>query len=319
MLIESDFPFLVIDFEGKQLTKQDAQLLSHPAVGGVVLFGRNDQCKEGLQKLCQSIKAIDNEIIIMVDQEGGRVQRLKEGCGALPELSALSKDYAISPKIAQEKVRQAGRACAAYIKSCGIDLNFAPVLDLHHESSQIIGKLGRAFHTDPDVVTDLAEIWISEHHLQGVLVTGKHFPNHGCVVGDTHLDVVVDDRPEAGIKSHDMIPYIKLQEKLDMVMTAHVIYTQCDDKPATLSPYWHNVLRNEIGYSGLVATDCLSMEGLQGNYSDNLNAALSAGCDYVLMCNCRDSVNQLMENDFKIKGYQALSRLKTRVESPNEP
>ncbi len=313
ILIEQDYPFLVIDFAGRILTAEDKALLAHPIVAGVVLFARNDQAPEGLQQLCQSIKAINPEIIIMVDQEGGKVQRLHEGCGALPTMYALGKGYESDPEACKDKVRRAAKECASYLHACGIDLNYAPVLDLHQERSEIIGQLGRAFHHDPNIISLLASIWIEEHHRQGVWVTGKHFPGHGCVVGDSHLTEVVDHRTAEEIKGQDMQPYQALKDHLDVIMTAHVIYPKCDKLTATLSPYWHRILREEVGYQGLVATDCLSMNGITGGYLENLESALSVGCDFVLMCNCREDVKSLLENEFKIKHHQALSRLKTKV------
>ena len=315
MQIDHAYPFLVIDIIGKKLTEEDRSRLSHPAIAGVVLFARNDQSLEGLQRLCQSIKAINQEIIIMIDQEGGRVQRLTHDCDLLPSMLRLSEGYSNHPEKTKTLIQKVSKQCAAYLKSCGIDLNFSPVLDCHREHSTIIGSLERAFHKDPFIVAELAEVWIDAHHQEGILVCGKHFPGHGCAVGDTHIEGVEDAREYESIVSQDMVPYKQLKHKMDCVMTAHVVYPHCDPLPATLSPFWHDRLKQEVGYTGLVATDCLSMEGLSGSVIDNVKAALDVGCDFVLLCNCPNEVDSLLDESITIKQNASLSRINARVES----
>jgi beta-N-acetylhexosaminidase len=312
-MIVARCPFLVIDIDGVSLTSEEYSILEHEAIAGVVLFDRNDQDKSSLKALIEVIKTINPNIMIMVDQEGGTVQRLKRSFTKIPSLYSLCESYKSDPETTKRSLCHWARVSAEEQKDCGIDVNIAPVLDIHSDKSSIIGQRERAFHEDPRVIISLARLWIECYHDVGIKIVGKHFPGHGCVAGDTHTDVVVDNRSLGSIKQLDLLPYYELHDRLDIIMTAHVVYPQCDpDHTATTSKFWHNLLRDDIGFQGLVATDCLSMRGIAGGYESNLRNALSAGCDLVFMCHCRDELMKLLPR-IQIKSQESLSGVATMV------
>jgi len=319
-MIRCNNPFLLIDIEGTRLSDEDRVLLSHPAVAGVVLFDRNDQDKAGLSALIGTIKQINSELIIAVDQEGGAVQRFRKHFDAIPAMHDLGQSYEDDPHAVEAEVKRVATRAAIELQTVGINLNFSPVLDIHSQRSRIIGAKKRSFHHDAKVITRLAQIWINAFHAHDILVVGKHFPGHGLVAGDTHTDRVFDDRSFESIWQRDLYPYRVLNNELDAIMTSHVVYTHatCDaNNPATTSKFWlHDILRGRIGFKKFIFTDCLSMESVaqKATYTENLNNALSVGCDFVLMCNCREQVRGLLlSGHFDIKAVSCLSRLSSRV------
>ena len=288
---------IIISLEGKKLTEQEQQILTHPNIGGLILFTRNFENKQQITSLVTSIKTINPNILIMIDHEGGRVWRFKNEEFSKPEaMQLLGNLYDIEPQTALDKAFNYGKQIASDLLACGIDLNLAPVLDLdHNEISSVIGD--RAFHSNPEVVAILAEQFIKGQQNAGMQAVGKHFPGHGAIAADTHTEVATDKRDEQSIKELDLQPFKLLidLDALPAVMPAHVIYEQVDQKPAGFSKKWlQDILRNTLRFKGTIISDCLSMQAAQkfipdsGSLtSDQLNLqlatlALTAGCDLVI-------------------------------------
>ena len=303
---------VVLDIAGTSLTKADKQRLRHPLTGGLILFGRNFESREQLTRLCRKIRKARPDILIAVDHEGGRVQRFRtDGFTHLPPMRALGRLWERSAEEAAAKdpstpfspamqasmhmhatnvATACGHVLGAELRACGINLSFTPVLDLDHGDSSVIGD--RAFARDPRVVSLLAKSLMHGLLQSGMANCGKHFPGHGFVRGDSHLDIPVDDRPLATILADDATPYAWLSSSLTSVMPAHVIYSQVDSRPAGFSSRWlQDILRAQLGFQGLVFSDDLSMaaarviDGQPVSYTTAALAALNAGCDMVLLCN----------------------------------
>lgn len=281
---------LMIDIAGKSLSALDRERLIHPLVGGLILFSRNYDSPEQLQALCTDIHAL-RRLPIAVDHEGGRVQRFREGFSLVPAMRKLGEWWDKSPRATVESASALGYLLAAELRTCGVDLSFAPVLDLDWGRSGVIGD--RAFHRDPQAVIDLAGGLIAGMRDAGMACCGKHFPGHGWVEADSHVAIPVDERSLAQIEE-DMRPYREL--KLDAVMPAHVIYPQVDSRPAGFSPVWLGKLRQEFGFDGVIFSDDLSMEGasVAGDIVARAQAAWDAGCDMLLVCNAPDAVGELL-------------------------
>lgn len=277
---------LMLDLEGTALLDYEAQRLQHPAVGGVILFARNIVQPEQVRELIASIRAVRPDLILAVDQEGGRVQRVKQGVTKLPPLAQLGERFDADPKAAIASAREWGWLMASEMLALGFDISFAPVLDLNVGRSSVIGT--RAFHGDPSIVVVLAEAYIDGMHDAGMAATGKHFPGHGWVEADSHHAIPVDERSWSDIAACDLQTFSQLAGKLDAVMPAHVIYPQVDPNPAGFSRHWlQTVLRTELQFDGVIFSDDLTMEGasVAGDYGQRARAALNAGCDMVLVCN----------------------------------
>ena len=283
---------LMVDVEGLTLTEADKRRLTHPLVGGVILFSRNYRDPVQLSALTQEIAQLRNPPLpITVDHEGGRVQRFREGFTRLPAMRALGDLFA-KDKIAAENTAEAvGLVLAAELRAHGVDFSFTPVLDLDWGRSSVIGD--RSFSRDPQIVSRLAAALIRGLSKGGMGSCGKHFPGHGWVEADSHVAIPVDERSMAEIET-DMQPYHELS--LDAVMPAHVIYPVLDERPAGFSPRWLGKLRLECQFDGIIFSDDLSMEGasVAGNIIDRANAAWDAGCDVLLVCNKPDFVDQLI-------------------------
>ncbi len=287
---------LMLDLEGPRLTDEERQILRHPLVGGVILFKRNFESLAVLQELTFEIHSLRQPpLLIAIDHEGGRVQRFRHGFTVLPPMHALGTLWDGDPARALETAEAAGYVLAAELRACGIDLSFTPVLDLDHGTSEIIGN--RAFHGDPVAVTALAGALIAGLRRAGMANVGKHFPGHGFVAADSHVAIPVDTRPVQALYA-DLAPYrAHRRMELAAVMPAHVIYECLDPLPAGFSPYWlRYVLRGELGFDGVIFSDDLSMEGasVAGGYVERADAALTAGCDMVLVCNNPDAARQLL-------------------------
>ena len=284
---------LMIDIAGLELTERDRKCLIHPLVGGLILFARNYRSKEQLSRLTAEVHALRSPPLpIAIDQEGGRVQRCREGFTSIPPMRSLGVLWERSPPEALGAAHDIGFVLAAELRACGVDLSCTPVLDLDWGHSGVIGD--RAFHHDPEVVVQLAGALIDGLHHAGVAACGKHFPGHGWAEADSHVAIPVDDRSLAEI-SVDMQPYRRL--KLDVVMPAHVIYPQVDSRPAGFSPVWNSILRKEIGFDGVIFSDDLSMQGasIVGDVVERVTAAWNAGCDMLLVCNAPGSVDDVLE------------------------
>ena len=286
---------IVLDVAGTRLQDDDRRRLQHPLVGGLILFGRNWESRAQLTDMCCEIKAIRPDVLIAVDHEGGRVQRFRtDGFTHLPPMAAFGECWMSDGKhpqghgamVAMQAAAAAGLVLASELRACGIDLSFAPVLDLDHGSSGVIGS--RAFHRDPKVVTVLAQSVIMGMRQADMQACGKHFPGHGFVKADSHLAVAVDKRSLRALRADDLQPFQWLSGQLGALMPAHVIYPKVDDQPAGFSRKWlQDILRDELGFTGAVFSDDLSMEGARAGGSAVQGAvkALQAGCDLVLFCN----------------------------------
>lgn len=276
---------LMLDCAGTTLLAEERERLGHPLVGGVILFSRNYDNQTQLRLLIADIRqAAGKPVLIAVDHEGGRVQRFREGFTTIPAMGKI-RHLAQSDQARSALAHACGSILAYELKSMDIDLSFGPVLDIDG-ASKVIGD--RGFSDKISEVITLAGAMIDGMHEQGMPVTGKHFPGHGSVEPDSHIALPVDERPEQDIITQDMAVFQALSSRLDAVMPAHVIYSQADSQPAGFSPYWlQTVLRQRMGFDGVIFSDDLSMHGasVAGTYPERAQAALSAGCDMVLACN----------------------------------
>lgn len=285
---------LMIDIAGLELSDFDRERLTHPLVGGLILFARNYQTPDQLARLTAEVHALRSPALpIAIDHEGGRVQRCREGFTALPPMRRLGELWEHAAQEALSAAHDIGYVLATDLRKSGVDLSFTPVLDLDWGRSGVIGN--RSFHGDPAVVAQLAGALIDGLHRAGMAACGKHFPGHGWAAADSHVAVPVDERPLAELAA-DMEPYRHL--KLDAVMPAHVIYPQVDSRPAGFSAVWIDKLRQELGFSGVIFSDDLSMQGasIAGDIAGRAIAAWSAGCDMLLVCNAPDAVGDLLEH-----------------------
>jgi beta-N-acetylhexosaminidase len=278
---------VVLDVAGLSLSADDMRRIAHPLTGGVILFARNYETRAQLAALTEQIRTVRDDILIAVDHEGGRVQRFRgEGFTTLPPMRKLGQLWDDDVLLASQVATSIGYVMACELRSAGIDLSFTPVLDIDYGVSKAIGD--RALHRDPRVVTLLAKSLNHGLALAGMANCGKHFPGHGFVEADSHHAMPVDPRPLAEILGSDAQPYSWLGLSLSAVMPAHVIYPQVDDKPAGFSQIWlQHILREQLGFNGLIFSDDLSMEGARaaGGVVPSAQAALEAGCDMVLVCN----------------------------------
>ncbi len=305
---------LIIDVAGASLTDVERERLAHPLVGGIVLFTRNWQDRAQLCELCRSVKKLRPDLLICVDHEGGRVQRFRtDGFTHLPPMRAFGqmwlRDGRHSAGFGAMQAANAATACGyvlgAELRACGVDLSFTPVLDLDFGASTVIGE--RAFARDPRVVSVLAKSLMHGLLQSGMANCGKHFPGHGRVAADSHTDIPVDRRSLKAILADDAAPYRWLGTSLSSVMPAHVIYPKVDARAAGFSSKWLNdILRGELGFTGAIFSDDLSMAGARRidgkpvSYTGAALAALQAGCDMVLLCN--QSVDEGLVVDALIDG-----------------
>ena len=274
---------LMLDIAGTWLTAEDRQILRQPEVAGLILFGRNIEHPRQVRELSAAIRAVRPDLLLAVDQEGGRVQRLRQGFVRLPAMRAIA-DNANADVLAGH----CGWLMATEVLAVGLDLSFAPVLDLDHQRSAVVGS--RAFETDAQRATQLAAAFIRGMSAAGMAATGKHFPGHGWAEADSHVAIPVDERSLEQIRASDLQPFAQLSRQLAAVMPAHVIYPQVDDQPAGFSRRWlQEILRGELQFAGVIFSDDLSMAGAHvvGDAACRIEAALSAGCDMGLVCNDR--------------------------------
>jgi beta-N-acetylhexosaminidase len=289
---------LMIDLLGTTVTAEERELMRHPLVGGVILFTRNYVDPDQLTELVAAIHAQRRPpLIVAVDHEGGRVQRFRNGFSVLPPARRIGKEFDLDPRAGLELARRMGWLMAAELRSHGVDISFAPDVDLDYGVSEIIGD--RAFHSRPDVVGQLAVAYMHGMRDAGMAATAKHFPAHGAVVADSHLTLPVDRR-ELPDLTDDLGPYSRLiANGLPAVMVAHVLFPAVDSVPASLSSRWvRGVLRAELRFHGVVFTDDLSMGGAAAAYGDIVTRArhaLAAGCDMVPVCNDRAGVVKLLD------------------------
>jgi beta-N-acetylhexosaminidase len=290
---------VVLDIAGTTLDDDDRRRLLHPLTGGLILFERNWHSRQQLTELSAQIKALRPDLLICVDHEGGRVQRFRrDGFTHLPPMRAFGEMWLRDASGAAgsgalqacDAATAAGYVLAAELRACGVDLSFTPVLDLDHGSSGVIGD--RAFARDARVVSLLAKSLMHGLLLAGMASCGKHFPGHGYVRADSHLDTPVDRRSLQAILADDALPYAALSCALSSVMPAHVVYPKVDARAAGFSTRWlKDILRGQLGFTGAVFSDDLSMVGARRvddrevSYAEAAMLALAAGCDMVLLCN----------------------------------
>ena len=288
---------LMVDVAGTELTAEDRRVLSHPLVGAVILFTRNYTTPDQLAALVSEIRALRAPpLLVTVDHEGGRVQRFRSGFTELPPQRAIGYAYDLDPEAGRQLAWQCGWLLAAELRAIGVDLSFAPCVDLDYGVSEVIGD--RAYHRDPEVVARLAIAAIQGMRAAGMVATAKHFPGHGAVVADSHRALPVDRRELAEL-GDDLLPYRRLVANgLAGVMVAHVLFPQIDEYPASFSRRWiQDELRWDLGFSGAVFSDDLSMEGAAviGSTPERAKRALAAGCDVLAICNDRPAVLATLE------------------------
>ncbi|MEA3292703.1 MAG: beta-N-acetylhexosaminidase [Pseudomonadota bacterium] len=287
---------VMVDVEGLELIAEERKRLLHPACGGVILFARNFASREQVAALAAEIHALrDPPLLVAVDQEGGRIQRFREGFTRLPPAAMLGRVYDADPQRGLALSEDAGFIMAAELRRANIDLSFAPVLDLAGVESDVIGD--RAFHHRPEAVAALAGAFIRGMARAGMRATGKHFPGHGGVAADSHLETPVDSRDLEQILALDLAPFRALHQRLGGIMTAHIRFPRIDAELPTFSPFWlQEILRQKTGFQGLVFSDDLTMGGaaVAGDPPARANKALRAGCDMVLVCNDPDAAGQVL-------------------------
>ena len=289
---------IMLDLKGPALSTEERELLQHPLVGGVILFARNYENPAQLTELTGAIHAVRKPpLLIAVDHEGGRVQRFRAGFFPLPPCRAFGEVYAGAPERAMTLAQQGGWLMAAELRAAGVDLSFAPVLDLDRGVSQVIGD--RAFHRDPEITAVLARRYLEGMKAAGMAAVGKHFPGHGSVATDSHHAVPVDEREFQDILQSDLVPFERMiHAGLPALMPAHVIYSRVDALPAGFSRRWlQDILRGQLEFHGAFFSDDITMAGAEvmGDFPVRAAAALSAGCDMVLVCNNQPAAIQVLE------------------------
>jgi len=290
---------LMLDVAAESLNGEDREILNHPLVGGVILFARNYESPKQVTELISEIhKLRKTPLLVAVDQEGGRVQRFKDGFTRLPAVADLGIIYNKDRKLACELAEQTGWVNAAELREVGADLSFAPVLDLDFSISSVIGD--RAFHRSPEAVADLAHSYMRGMDQAGMAAVGKHFPGHGAIAADSHETISIDERSYNDIRNEDMLAFERMIHfGMPAIMIAHIIYSQCHDQPAGFSGYWlKDVLRGELDFKGAIISDDLSMKGAAGlgDIVDRAEATMQAGCDMFLVCNDRDAAVKVIDN-----------------------
>jgi len=306
---------LMLDLAGTQLTVAERQLLSNSQIGGVILFARNIETKQQLISLIAEIRNCANNILIAVDQEGGRVQRFKQGFTQLPPMQTLGDLVEADRDSGLRLAKDVGWLMASEVIACGLDISFAPVLDVDRDHSSIIGN--RAFSDRAEQVILAAKAFIQGMNEAGMAATGKHFPGHGGVIADSHLEAPVDYRDMAQLESRDLKPFIALSEDLGGIMPAHITFPAVDANAVGFSPRWlQQILRDKIGFQGVIFSDDLSMKGadIAGGYIEKAEMALNAGCDMILVCNCPQGAREVLAHlqQLEMKGCEKIATIRAK-------
>ena len=304
--MSTEYGRLMLDIEGISLSDEDKLLIENKHVGGLIFFSRNFNCFEQIKDLIEQIKNIKENIIIAVDHEGGRVQRFNKDFTKIPSMQKVS-EYAKNNKD-NLFLKEVGWLISSELIAAGIDINFAPVLDLDKNTSSIIGD--RAFADNVEDVVLLASSFIDGMHEAGMKSTGKHFPGHGGINEDSHKEMAIDNRNLEELFKLDIKPYKKLLRKLDGVMCAHVLYPQIDNNIPSFSTRWiKDLLKNEIQYDGLIFSDDLSMLGAgDESHASKAIKSINAGCDMILACNNRKETINII-NAFEENGVSLSSKI----------
>ncbi len=287
---------LMIDIEGPFLNQEDIELIGSPHVGGLILFERNFLDRNQITDLCFEIKSKKPEIIIAVDQEGGRVQRFKKGFSQIPPMQRLGDLVSYDKHAGLDLCKNAGWLIASELIASGIDLSFSPVLDLDQDLSSIIGD--RAFSDQIDIVIECARAFIFGMNEAGMACVGKHFPGHGSISEDSHLEKPIDRRALNEIENKDLIPFKELINNLDGIMTAHILFPDVDERITTFSKIWiKQILREQMKFEGMIFSDDLSMEGTNEfkSFYDKTKNAIISGCEMVLICNNREGAKDALK------------------------
>ena len=306
---------LVVGIAGKELDPVEREWLQHPGCAGVILFTRNFASRAQVIELTQAIRdAAPGPQLICVDQEGGPVQRFREGFFRLPPLARFGALHARDPEVALELARQHAWLMASEIRALGVDLSFAPVVDLGR-GNRAIGE--RAFHESPEVVAEFTRAYVRGMHEAGMAATLKHFPGHGSVLEDTHFDAAVDPRPLDALRAEDLQPFVAgIEAGAEAVMMAHVSYPAVAPEPAGYSPRWmREILRQEMKFGGVIFSDDIGMAAATsaGGVAARIDAHLDAGCDVVLVCAPALVADSLLAIDRRpILNRQALTELMGR-------
>ncbi|MGP9515031.1 beta-N-acetylhexosaminidase [Psychrobacter sp. AOP42-A1-21] len=301
---------LMIDIDSTSLTNEDVSLIKQAQVGGVILFARNVADAAQVRTLCDDIRYHNPDILIGVDQEGGRVARLRNGFTPLPAMGRLGELFNQDPNRALNCAYDCGYLMATEVLAVGVDVSFAPVLD-RDGISQVIGD--RSFHQEPQAIIALATQFMRGMKAAGMATTGKHFPGHGAIAPDSHVAEAVDTRSLDEIMQSDMQPFAQTLPWLDALMPAHVIFSQVDDQPAGFSKIWlKDIIRDQLDFNGVLFSDDLCMAGAQaaGDVSARVKAAIEAGCDIALVCNDRVAAHEAAEAAQELP-YPNQDRIKT--------
>lgn len=303
---------IMLDVEGLTLAPHEKEKINHPNTGAVILFSRNYQSPEQISELIRDIRAARNgKILIAVDQEGGRVQRFRQGFTRLPPAACYAQ-------ASSELAESAGWLMAAELLAVGVDFSFAPVLDVDCGISEVIGD--RSFSSDPERAADLASAFRKGMHTVGMAATGKHFPGHGAVALDSHLALPTDERDLDTVLKKDLTPFKRLiAEGLEGIMPAHVVYPNIDPNPAGFSAFWlQQILRRELHFNGVVFSDDLTMEGaaFAGDYPERARLAQQAGCDMLLICNNPKAAERVLDSLPITQDAAREQRLKTMLGKP---
>ena len=313
---------LIVDIDGIALSSNDYDVLTHPNIGGVILFSRNFKSIQQIKKLISDIKSIRSpSLIIYVDQEGQKVQRFKDGLTDLPSVSILGEKYKADPDDAIELSRNLGWLINYELSTLGVDVNTTPVLDIDYSKSTIMEN--RCFAETPKIVSILSEAYIQGLKETGISCICKHYPGHGYAKADSHKILPEDNRDFKTIYRDDLLPYRKaINQNVEGIMTSHVLYKNVDEFPPTLSRKWLQILRNDLRYRGLIYTDDLSMKALEkfGNIDDNVIKSLEAGCDCIFVCNNRNIVEKILDNINLEGNYdinQKMLKLQTKLNKDN--
>ena len=312
--MKSAYGRLMLDIDGKSLSIEDKTLISNKHVGGLIFFSKNFESFQQISNLVKEVREIKENILIAVDQEGGRVQRFNNEFTNIPSMQEIARF--IKEHNDSSICKDIGWLISSELIATGIDINFAPVLDIDESTSSIIGN--RAFSNNPDEVISMASDYIDGMHQAGMSSIGKHFPGHGGVVEDSHKELPEDIRQLDDLMNFDMRPYIKLANKLDAIMCAHILFPNIDKSIPSFSEHWiKETLRKKINYDGLIFSDDLTMEGAGGeSCSEKARKSIQAGCDMVLVCNNRKEIEGVI-NVFDEIGVDPSERLSKMKKSTN--